>query len=77
MLRSVISFVHFKIHFNRIETASPILSGFAVYLVPLLIGARDMAYPRLNAFTYWTFLLSGVFLYIAPVLGQSPQASTA
>src|SRR5579871_2311684 len=33
--------------------ASPILSGFSVYLVPLMIGARDMAYPRLNAFTYW------------------------
>ena len=33
--------------------ASPILSGFAVYLVPLMIGARDMAFPRLNAFTYW------------------------
>ena len=47
--------------------ASPILSGFAVYLVPLMIGARDMAFPRLNAFTYWTFLFSGIFLYIAPV----------
>jgi heme/copper-type cytochrome/quinol oxidase subunit 1 len=34
--------------------ASPILSGFAVYLVPLMIGARDMAFPRLNAFTYWS-----------------------
>ena len=54
--------------------ASPILSGFAVYLVPLMIGARDMAYPRLNAFTYWTFLLSGVFLYISPFIGQSPHA---
>jgi cytochrome c oxidase subunit 1/cytochrome c oxidase subunit I+III len=54
--------------------ASPILSGFAVFLVPLMIGARDMAYPRLNAFTYWTFLLSGIFLYIAPFLGQSPHA---
>ena len=54
--------------------ASPILSGFAVYLVPLMIGARDMAYPRLNAFTYWTFLLSGIFLYISPFIGQSPHA---
>lgn len=54
--------------------AAPILSGFAVYLVPLMIGARDMAFPRLNAFTYWTYLLSGIFLYIAPVLGQAPHA---
>lgn len=54
--------------------AAPILSGFAVYLVPLMIGARDMAFPRLNAFTYWTFLLSGIFLYIAPVIGQAPHA---
>ena len=49
--------------------ASPILSGFAVYLVPLMIGARDMAFPRLNAFTYWSYLFSGIFLYIAPVAG--------
>jgi cytochrome c oxidase subunit 1/cytochrome c oxidase subunit I+III len=54
--------------------ASPILSGFAVYLVPLMIGARDMAFPRLNAFTYWTYLLSGIFLYIAPFIGQAPHA---
>lgn len=54
--------------------ASPILSGFAVYLVPLMIGARDMALPRLNAFSYWSFLLSGIFLYVGPFLGQAPHA---
>jgi cytochrome c oxidase subunit 1/cytochrome c oxidase subunit I+III len=54
--------------------AAPILSGFAVYLVPLMIGARDMAFPRLNAFTYWAYLFSGIFLYVAPVLGQAPHA---
>lgn len=53
--------------------ASPILSGFAVYLVPLMIGSRDMAFPRFNAFTYWAYLLSGVLLYISPFLGQSPH----
>jgi heme/copper-type cytochrome/quinol oxidase subunit 1 len=46
--------------------AQPILTGFAVYLIPLMIGARDLAFPRLNAFTYWMFLLSGLFLYISP-----------
>jgi len=39
--------------------ASPIVSGFANYLIPLMGGMRDMAYPRLNAFSYWTFLASG------------------
>src|SRR3954468_14481484 len=54
--------------------ASPILSGFANYLIPLMSGSRDMAYPRLNAFSYWGFLLSGLFLYISPLMGQSPHA---
>lgn len=54
--------------------ASPILSGFAIYLIPLMIGARDLAFPRLNSFTYWTFLLSGVLLYISPFMGQAPHA---
>ncbi len=54
--------------------ASPILSGFANYLIPLMTGARDMAYPRLNAFTYWTFLASGLFLYASPFVGQAPHA---
>lgn len=54
--------------------ASPILSGFAIFLIPLMIGARDMAFPRLNAFTYWTFLLSGIFLYISPLFRQAPHA---
>src|SRR5512142_633296 len=43
--------------------AAPVLSGFANYLIPLILGARDMAFPRLNAFSYWIFLLSGIFLY--------------
>src|SRR5579864_6462398 len=41
----------------------PILAGFANFLVPLMIGARDMAFPRLNAFSYWAFLLGGIILY--------------
>ena len=54
--------------------ASPILSGFSVYLVPLMTGARDVAYPRLNSFTYWSFLFSGILLYVAPFIGQAPHA---
>ena len=41
----------------------PFMAGFANYLVPLMIGARDMAFPRLNAFSYWMFLLGGIVLY--------------
>ncbi|HET9984625.1 MAG TPA: cytochrome c oxidase subunit I [Longimicrobiales bacterium] len=54
--------------------ASPILSGFSNYIWPLLIGARDMAYPRVNALSYWLFLASGIFLYTSPLLGQAPNA---
>jgi cytochrome c oxidase subunit I len=53
--------------------ASPILSGFANYLIPLMLGARDMAFPRLNAFTYWTFVLSGLFLYGGVPFGEAPH----
>jgi cytochrome c oxidase subunit I len=54
--------------------AAPILTGFSVYLVPLMIGARDIAFPRMNSFTYWSYLFSGIFLYIAPMMGQAPHA---
>jgi cytochrome c oxidase subunit 1 len=42
--------------------AVPLFAGFANYLVPLMIGARDMAFPRLNALSYWLFLLGGLIV---------------
>ena len=41
----------------------PMIAGLMNYLVPLMIGARDMAFPRLNAFGFWMFFFGGVLLY--------------
>src|SRR5579884_1094486 len=51
----------------------PILIGVANYVVPLQIGARDMAFPRLNAFSYWLFLFGGVLLYFSFLAGAAPD----
>ena len=48
----------------------PFFAGLANYLVPLMIGARDMAFPRLNAFGYWMFLLGGILLYFSYIAGE-------
>jgi len=44
---------------------SPFAFGFANYVVPLQIGADDLAFPRLNALSYWMYLFSGVLLGIS------------
>ena len=43
----------------------PLLVGFATYMVPLMIGARDMAFPRLNALSFWVQIFGGVMLYFS------------
>jgi cytochrome c oxidase subunit 1 len=45
----------------------PMLFGFANYLIPLMIGARDMAFPRLNAFSFWLTAFGGLLLYFSLV----------
>ncbi|MEA2735157.1 MAG: cytochrome c oxidase subunit, partial [Humisphaera sp.] len=52
----------------------PILVGFANYLVPLMIGARDVAFPRLNAFGFWLVPLGGILLHYSFLTGSAPNA---
>jgi cytochrome c oxidase subunit I len=52
----------------------PVLAGFANYLIPLMIGARDMAFPRLNAFGFWMLLFGGLFLNSSFFLGGAPDS---
>jgi cytochrome c oxidase subunit I+III len=54
--------------------AVPIMEGIAIYLVPLMIGTRDMALPRLNAFGYYLYLFAAVVFYGAFLLGSAPNS---
>ena len=53
--------------------AMPMIFGLANYVVPLMIGARDMAFPRLNAFSFWMSLLGGLLLYGSFFAGGAPD----
>ncbi len=54
--------------------AVPVAEGFALYLIPKLIGARDLVYPRLSAFGYWCYLFGGILLYSSFLFGQVPDS---
>src|SRR6202167_182406 len=66
--------------FNRLMTmhgtamvflvGMPILTGFFNYLVPLMVGARDLAFPRLNAFGFWLWLFGSLLLYFSYLAGD-------
>jgi cytochrome c oxidase subunit 1 len=53
--------------------AVPVMEAMAVYLVPLMVGTRNIAFPRLNAFSYWMYLAGGLTLWIAFALDMGPD----
>jgi cytochrome c oxidase subunit 1 len=53
--------------------AVPVMEAFGTYLVPLMVGTRAIAFPRLNAFSYWMFLFGGIFLLTMFVLNTGPD----
>src|SRR5688572_22033235 len=52
----------------------PLSAAFFNIAVPLMIGARDVAFPRLNAFSYWTFVAGGIILNLGCLTGNAPDA---
>ncbi len=54
--------------------AVPVMQAMASYLIPLMIGARSVAFPRMNAFAYWVFLFGGLMLWIAFFLNSAGDA---
>jgi cytochrome c oxidase subunit I+III len=53
--------------------AVPVMEALGVYLVPLMVGARSIAFPRLNAFSYWLYLFGGIFLLVMFVVNTGPD----
>ncbi|MFL6664666.1 MAG: cbb3-type cytochrome c oxidase subunit I, partial [Rhizobacter sp.] len=53
--------------------AVPVMQAVAVFLVPLMVGTRSVAFPRMNAFAYWIFLMGGLMLYVAFILNIGPD----
>src|SRR5437764_14267069 len=54
--------------------AVPVMEGMAIYFVPLMVGTRNVAFPKLNAFGYFIYLAGGLFLYLMFALGAGPDA---
>src|SRR5436309_5129058 len=54
--------------------AVPVMLGFAIYFVPLMVGTRDVAFPKLNAYGYFVYLAGGLFLYAMFFIGAGPDA---
>ena len=53
--------------------AVPVMQGFALYLVPLMVGTRNIAFPRMNAYAYWLYLAGGLMLFGALIVDTGPD----
>ena len=53
----------------------PIAGAFINYFLPIMLGARDVAFPRLNAFSYWLFLFGGLLIYSSFLVGGAPDGA--
>jgi cytochrome c oxidase subunit I+III len=51
----------------------PFLEALAAYLVPLMLGTRELPFPRMTAFSFWTYLFGGIFLFSSFLVGQVPD----
>jgi len=54
--------------------AVPVMMGLGIYLVPLMIGTRNVIFPRLLAYAWWVYLFGGLFLYSGLLTGNGPPA---
>ena len=54
--------------------AVPIMEGMSIALVPLMIGTRNAAFPRLNAYSYWVYLIGGLLVYVCFLFNMAPDA---
>ncbi|HXF15940.1 MAG TPA: cbb3-type cytochrome c oxidase subunit I, partial [Burkholderiales bacterium] len=54
--------------------AVPVMQAMGLYLVPLMVGTRNIAFPRMNAYAYWLYLFGGLMLYVAFILNIGPDA---
>lgn len=54
--------------------AVPVMQALSVYLVPLMLGTRSIAFPRMNAYAFWIYLFGGLMLYVAFALNIGPDA---
>lgn len=54
--------------------AVPVMEGMGIYLVPLMVGTRNVAFPRMNALGYYVYLIGGILLYVGLLLNIGPDA---
>ncbi len=55
--------------------AIPFIEGLAMYMLPKMLGSRDLAFPRLSAFGWWRYLFGGLILLVAMALGVAPDSA--